>query len=278
MDDSDSERFFRCFMPALERAGRYALAIRGRLAQRPSKPGDAWTSVVTDADLGVQHYVEAVMLAEFPDWGFWGEERDASFHTGYFDTGARTQVTLDPINGTRTYRDGGDGFDILASLLHDGRIAATLSYMPARQRFYGASTRGAFVAGVDGARRALRVDNGSMTLAVYKGEAWRASLPPEVGVFDIDADYAVDDPRCCLNNVLEGAIGGYLMGPTPLLDVGATAYTVVRAGGVASLPDGRAFDYFERFDPARSGAMLVCANPALHAIVSAAIAAGGRVR
>lgn len=273
---TESDTFLECFMPALVRAGRYALEIRSRLAARPAKDGDAWTSVVTDADLGVQHYLEAVALAEFPGWNFWGEERDASFNTPYFRRDAEIMLALDPINGTRTYGDGGDGFDILISMIRRGQVEATLSYMPARQRFYGATAAGAFTALADGQRRPLRVDNTSMTLTVYKADAWRALLPAEVDVFDIVEAYGVDDPRCCLNNVFHGDIGGYLMGATPLLDVGATAFTVTRAGGIATAPDGSAFEHFEHFDPARPEPLLVCANPRLHAAVSAAIASASR--
>lgn len=271
---SDSDAFFDCFMPALVRAGRYALEIRDRIRARPTKQGDAWTSVVTDADLGVQHYLEAIALAEFPEWGFWGEERDASFNTPYFADDAEVVLALDPINGTRTYGDGGDGFDILLSMVRRGRVEATLSYMPARGRFYAASAAGAFTAAMDGSRQPLAADSTSMTLTVYKADAWRALLPAEVDVFDIVAGYTVDDARCCLNNIFHGDIGGYLMGPTPLLDVGATAFTVTRAGGLATRPDGTAFDHFERFDPARPEPLLVCSNPHLHAVVSDAIAAG----
>lgn len=273
---SDSDAFFDCFMPALVRAGRYALEIRDRLEARPAKDGDAWTSVITDADLGVQHYLEAVALAEFPRWGFWGEERDASFNTPYFDDDAEITIALDPINGTRIYADGGDGFDILVSMIRRGRVEATLSYMPARRRFYAASTAGAFTAEVGAPRRPLALDNPSMTLAVYKADAWRSLLPPEVDVFDTVSEYGVDDARCTLNNIFHGDIGGYLMGPTPLLDVGATAFTVTRAGGIATQPDGAAFDHFERFDPARPEPLLVCANPRLHAAVTGAIAADKR--
>ncbi len=273
---TDSDAFFDCFMPALVRAGRYALQIRDRLETRPAKDGDAWTSVITDADLGVQHYLEAVALAEFPRWGFWGEERDASFNTPYFERDAEITIALDPINGTRIYADGGDGFDILVSMIRRGHVEATLSYMPARRRFYGASTEGAFTAEVGGPRQPLAADHASMTLVAYKADTWRPLLPPEVDVFDIVVEYTVDDPRCCLNNIFHGDIGGYLMGPTPLLDVGATAFTVARAGGIATRPDGAPFDHFERFDPARPEPLLVCADPRLHAAVSGAIAAGPR--
>lgn len=270
---SATRRFFDCFMPALEQAGRYALEIRGRIEARPGKDGDAWTSVVTDADLGVQHYLELISLAEFPDWAFWGEERDASFHTRYFRDDVDHTLALDPINGTRLYRDGGDGFDILLSLIRRGRVLATLSYMPARRRFYGASIeRGAFVCDAGQDPRPLDATSGSMTLSVYKAEPWLDLLPDTVAVYDTVNQYAVDDPRCCMNNVFEGQLGGYLMGATPLLDVGATAFTVSQAGGLATNPDGSAFDHFHRFDPARAAPLLVCTNAELHAAVSAAIA------
>ncbi|MEO0615287.1 MAG: inositol monophosphatase family protein [Pseudomonadota bacterium] len=268
-----STQFFDVFMPALEQAGRYALEIRDRIESRPQKSGDAWTSVVTDADLGVQHYLEAVALAEFPDWGFWGEERDASFHTPYFRENAEYLLALDPINGTRIYRERGDDFDIIMSLIRNGRVEATLSYMPVRRQFYGADAEtGAFLQQSGEARAPLVVDNQSMTLAVYKADDWLASLPDAVVVYDTLAAYVSGDPRNCMNNVFHGHIGGYLMGPTPLLDVGATAFTVAQAGGFATQPDGRPFDHFSRFDPARTEPLLVCANPALHAAVSRAIA------
>lgn len=268
-----STRFFDVFIPALEQAGRYALEIRDRIESRPQKSGDAWTSVVTDADLGVQHYLEAIALAEFPTWGFWGEERDASFHTPYFPQDAEYLLALDPINGTRIYRERGDDFDIIMSLIRRGRVEATLSYMPVPRRFYGADLEtGAFSQQTGKARAPLRVDNTSMTLAVYKADNWLASLPEAVTVYDTLGGYVSGDPRNCMNNVFGGQIGGYLMGATPLLDVGATAFTVSQAGGFATQPDGRPFRHFEDFDPARAEPLLVCANPALHAAVSQAIA------
>ena len=141
------ERFFTLFMPQLEIAGRYALSLQRRLADRGDKHGDAWTSVVTDADLGVQHYLEAFVLAECPDWHLHGEEHAQSFNTRYLPAASPVRLLLDPINGTRLYRDGADSFDILLSLSIGGRLMATLSYMPARGVFYGAARdRGAFVA------------------------------------------------------------------------------------------------------------------------------------
>lgn len=270
------ERFFAQFMPQLEIAGRYALSLQRRLVNRGGKHGDAWTSVLTDADLGVQHFLEAFVLAECPDWHLHGEEYAQSFNTPYLPNASPVQLLLDPINGTRLYRDGADSFDILLSLSIAGRLMATLSYMPARGLFYGAARdRRAFTArsGAHAQKRPLQARNASMTLAVYRADEWLDRLPVDVDVFDVARDYRAADERCCMNSIFTGALGGYLFGPCALLDVGATAFTAARADGIATLPDGRGFDYFEAFDPEREGALLVCTNPALHAAVSAALAA-----
>lgn len=269
-------RFFDAFIPALEVAGNYALSIRPRLGVRSDKRGDPWTSVVTDADLGVQHFFEVLMLAKFPDWQFYGEEHAASFHTRYFADND-VCVLLDPINGTRLYRDGADNFDIIVSLTLSGQLVATLSYMPGERTLFGASRLGgAFTRRDSAARTALRLRSQDMTLAVYQAQAWQATMPDPVNVFDLIHDYAADDPRCCMNRVLDGGLGGYLFGDVALLDVGATAFTVQAAGGIVTLPDGRPVDFFDDFDGTRTSDLLVCANPELHRIVSAAVSRQSR--
>jgi fructose-1,6-bisphosphatase/inositol monophosphatase family enzyme len=259
--------FFACFMPQLITAGDYALHLQHQLGQRTLKEGDAWTSVLTDADLGVQHYIEAAAMANFPDWMFFGEEHEQSFNTRYFAQAGHYRILIDPINGTRLYRDGADSFDILMSLARGDRLIATLSYMPARRRFFGATAAGgAFTATADapGMRLPLRVANDQDSLALYQAEAWSERLPTDVAAFDLKRDYDHRDPRCCMNSLFTNELGGYLMGNCNMLDVGATAFTATAAGGVATRPDGRPFDYFSRFDGDTRGDLLVCANPALH--------------
>ena len=266
--------FFACFMPQLVTAGDYALHLQHQLGQRALKDGDAWTSVLTDADLGVQHYIEAAAMAHFPDWMFFGEERESSFNTRYFARDGGYRILIDPINGTRLYRDGADTFDILMSLARGDRLIATLSYMPARRRFFGATLEdGAFTATADAphTRLPLRVANDQRSLALYQADDWCGRLPADVAAFDLKRDYDHRDPRCCMNSLFTNELGGYLMGDCNMLDVGATAFTATLAGGVATRPDGRPFDYFSRFDGTTRGDLLVCANPVLHARVVQAL-------
>ncbi|MFK8053198.1 MAG: inositol monophosphatase [Woeseiaceae bacterium] len=263
------DEFIRRFVPAIQTAGDYALAIQASIGQREIKQGDAWTSVLTDADLGVQHFFEAIMLAEFPDWNFFGEEHAMSFNTRFFETQSTT-VWLDPVNGTRMYKDGADSFDVLLSLTISGQLAATLSYMPARKRIFGATrTQGAFTIDTRSNEKCqLRVQPAPLTLTLYQADHWRDALHPDIDVVDFVTDYAPDNPACCLNNVLTGQLGGFLFGATPLLDVGATAFTVSQAGGIACLPNGQAFNYFERFNGEQPADLLVCANPELAKLVT----------
>ncbi|MEO0576260.1 MAG: inositol monophosphatase family protein [Pseudomonadota bacterium] len=276
-------QFVDTFLPQLIIAGNYARQLQGRLQSRPeAKSGDAWTSVLTDADLGVQRYLEAYTLAQVPDWYFYGEEHAQSDNTKYFDPAARIAIMLDPINGTRLYKDGADSYDILLSLRIDDRIVATISHMPAQQITYIADC-------YDGCRRidhtgaaatsssAINVgpsNNANMTLATYQTDALAALLPASVDNVNMLTDYAADDPRCCLNSIFEGQLGGYLFCDCALLDVGATAFAVTCAGGVATKPDGNPLDVFAHFDPERREDLLVCMNPKLHDVVSKAIRRG----
>lgn len=267
------DAFLDCFMPPLVVAGDYALHLQHRLAGRAAKDGDAWTSVLTDADLGVQHYIEAVAMAHFPDWAFFGEEHEASFNTRYFEPRGEFRVLIDPINGTRLYRDGAGTFDILMALAHRDELVATVSYMPARRVFFGATSGAAFTASAETPRnrKPLRIANDQDSIALYQADTWSKRLPPDVTAFDLKRDYDRLDPRCCMNSLFTNQLGGYLMGDCNMLDVGATAFTAVAAGGVATHPDGTPFDYFSNFDGHTRGDLLVAANPALHARIVQAL-------
>ena len=266
-------RFLDLMLPAVVTAGRYALPLQPRVSVRPQKSGDDWTSVLTDADLGVQHYFETLLIAHCPDWFFYGEERDHSFNTSYFDA-SPVCVWLDPVNGTRLYRDGADSFDVLVSLTLHGKLLVTLSAMPGRQAIYGADLiHGAYRLDDDRLddRMPVAAHSQNPTLAVYQADRWRPYLPDDIQLFDVSADYRPDDARCCMNSVLTGELGGYLFGDVALLDVGATAFNVTQAGGLCSRPDGTTTDWFSAFSGLRRDDLLVCGNPALHASVTAAL-------
>ncbi|MEM8547435.1 MAG: hypothetical protein AAGF46_04640, partial [Pseudomonadota bacterium] len=215
------------------------------------------------------------VLAERPHWHLWGEEYERSGNTDYFDPDADVAVYLDPINGTRLYRDGGHTFDVLASITLRGRLLATMSHMPAQAVTLAASLERPTAWFDTGATtpRPWVAPAPADTLALYEADALRASLPPDLPIFHMLDDYRPDDLRCCLNSVFTGALGGYLFCGCPLLDVGATAFAVQQSGGIATQPDGSALDDFEHFDPRTRRDLLVTMNPALHELIVAALTA-----
>ena len=282
-DEIDARRqvsaFFAHFIPQLAIAGRFALRLQSQLRERTEdKGGDAWQSAITDADLGVQRFLEAYTLAELPDWGFFGEESAQSDNTPYFPAASRTRVALDPINGTRLYRDGSPLFDILISLTVDERLVATLSYMPGMGVLYAASAfAGNFCrTGADlGTDEPLILPDGPGAVATYRAGHLTPALSTVTKVVDLADDYSPVDPRCCLNSIFTGELTGFLMLDCALLDVGATAFAVARAGGIATRPDGSALEDFEHFDPERRQDLLVCRDRELHAAMVSALAAAG---
>lgn len=279
--DSDAKRavidFFGHLTPQLITAGRYAMQLQGQLQPRAAeKTGDAWTSAITDADIGVQQFIEAYLLAEFPHWGFYGEEHEATSNTRYFNTDADVRVMLDPINGTRLYRDGSAHFDLLISMSWRGRIVATMSYHPRLNRLYGSSAwspsflrTGERLEHVSALQVARRPD---APIGVYQASSDMLAAVRQVSaIFDFNKDYSPADRRCAVNSVFDGDLCGYLMLDCAMLDVGATAFAVVRSGGVATRPDGSALDLFENFDPTRREDLLVTIDPERHEQIAGAI-------
>ncbi|MEM9172398.1 MAG: inositol monophosphatase family protein [Pseudomonadota bacterium] len=267
------DEFVTAFTQQLTLAGRYALQLQDQLPEHSTaKHGDAWTSVLTDADIGVQQFIEAWILATHPDWGFFGEEYELSRNTRYFDPQAEVVVNLDPINGTRLYRDGASQFDLLASLTWRGQMLASVSHMPAiATTFIAAVDRPAVMHTPHSSQPIRPATPANPWLGVYQADELVARLPQSTQVFDMLNDYDKHDPRCCLNSLFTGALGGYLFLDCALLDVGATAFAVHQAGGIATDPVGRPLELFGHFDPQQHADLLVCMNHELHRDVVTAL-------
>ena len=127
-----------------EVASRLAL-LGGRIAldrfHRARVEWDADGSIVTDADLDIQHTLAAEIAATFPDDGVVGEEAEAGVRPA-----ARYAWVLDPIDGTNNFARGIPGFSISVGVLRDGMPFAGAVYDPvARWLFNGCAGRGAWL-------------------------------------------------------------------------------------------------------------------------------------
>jgi len=258
------------YLPVLAMAGDYAREIQPRISGPADKLGhNPWVQAITDADQGVQTFIEVATLARFPDAGFYGEEQEQSRHAGYFPAGADTMVWLDPINGTFLYKNQRPGWDIILSISRRGRLLAAISYMPVRERFYlGIRGYGAFTGDRNSRHVAsmspLATMPGSRVCLTYQAPDALARLRSRWDALDIVADYNPELGFDSLNDLFTGRLTAFVSNRGDLLDWGAMAFIATQAGGLATGLDGRPFDAFDNFQLGSTD-MLVATSPAVHA-------------
>jgi myo-inositol-1(or 4)-monophosphatase len=122
-------------------AGKIALDYFDR-AEVSWKPDD---SMVTDADVAVQSWLEDEIAAAFPTDGILGEE---GLTRRRRRPGARFVWVLDPVDGTNNFGRGIPGFAVSVGVLRDGVPFAGAVYDPiAGQLFTASLGQGAWVNG-----------------------------------------------------------------------------------------------------------------------------------
>jgi len=257
-------------LPLLVTAGDYARHVQPDIqGPQPKDADNAWKEAITDADLSVQNFVEVALLARYPEIAFFGEERDYSLNDKYFSPEAGTLVCLDPVNGTFLYRNQRSGWDIVASIVVEGRMVAAVSYTPGSGIFHLAvDGLGALTGCRDNctvaAMQALATRSGSRVCLTYQANEALQRLRPAFDAFDIIED---DDPGReldNLNDLFTGRLDAFICRQGDYLDWGATAYIARAAGGRATCLDGTELPVFDRFDPGAVADMLVTSSPAVH--------------
>jgi len=108
-------------------------------------------SPVTIADRRAEEIIKGMLLADFPEHGFFGEE------SGKQQAGAEFLWLVDPIDGTKSFVGGYGMFSTQIALMHRGELVLGVSSAPAAGEVAWA-TRGAG-ARIDGAL--VRVSNKS---------------------------------------------------------------------------------------------------------------------
>jgi fructose-1,6-bisphosphatase/inositol monophosphatase family enzyme len=281
MEPAEVDALVDYYLPFLVTAGDFARAIQGGIRSPKKKAGpNAWAQALTDADIAVQTFVEVATKARDPDLGFFGEESAQSANDKYFDPGAETVVHLDPVNGTFLYQHQRDGWDIILSISHRGRLQAAVSYMPARGLFYLAVRhRGALTGTRQGpalrSMQALRTQSGSRVCLTYHAPDMVHAVRDQYDAFDMVDD---DDPHGTsdnLNDLFTGRLDAFACRGGQLLDWGAIAFIVCHAGGRASNLDGTPLTAFEDFAPQAPADMLVSASPAIHREILALVNGNG---
>ena len=118
------------------------MSYRDRPIARERKPDG---TVVTEADKAVDSLLAARLKDARPDYGWLSEESLENERR----LSARRVWILDPIDGTRDFLHGGDGWTVALCLVEDGRPVLSAVVNPVRGEFYEARAgMGAFLNGV----------------------------------------------------------------------------------------------------------------------------------
>ncbi len=139
------------------------------------KPGEG---PVTEADLSIDRMLRGRLGAARPDYGWLSEESE-----GEPDRASRERVFIvDPIDGTRAFIAGEQGWGIALAVVERGRVVAAAMHLPARGDTYAAALgHGATLNGATIRASGRVVLEGATALAAsaqLKGDLWPGGAPP----------------------------------------------------------------------------------------------------
>ena len=246
---------------AARAAGPIALSFWRADPKAWDKPGDA--GPVTEADLAVNEALQAMLTAARPDYGWLSEESEAD--AARLD--ARRCFIIDPIDGTRAFIAGQEGFAHSLAVAEGDRIIAAAVHLPAMALTFSAHAGGpALLNGLP-----IRPSSAGMAGArvlTYKSatdpEHWKnGRTPPFRREFRPSLAW-----RLCL--VAEGRFDAALsVRHVWEWDIAAGSLIAERAGAVATDRHGRPM----RFNSPRATVDgMIVAGPALHGDMLAAMA------
>ena len=112
------------FFDMLGDSARAAISGVTDLATENKAAGGAFDPV-TEADKAAERALRALIEAEYPDHGIWGEEY------GWSREGAAIHWSLDPIDGTRAFVCGLPSWSVLVGLLEQGGHIGGMIDLPA---------------------------------------------------------------------------------------------------------------------------------------------------
>jgi 3'(2'), 5'-bisphosphate nucleotidase len=254
-----------CAVSLARQAGAVVASLRGGELGVDLKPGD---EPVTIADHRASQLIVAGVLAAFPRDALISEE--LAPEPGAL---ARTRVWLiDPIDGTKDFIRGSDGFAVMIGLAVDGQPVVGAVYQPTLDRLFAASPAGAYVERA-GTRAALVVSDVSSAVAarlVASASHRNADIDRVKQTLGIDDEQNIGSVGIKLCLIASGARDLYVnpSGKTKAWDTCAPQAILERAGGKLTDLFGDALDNHEL----RRVHGLVASNGLIHAEVIAKLA------
>ena len=247
-------------LDVVREAGAIAESYRGRNPRTWDKGGTA--GPVSEADLETDRFLRESLLAERPGYGWLSEETE----DGPDRLNRETVFVVDPIDGTRSFLEGGRTWAVSAAIVHKGQPVAGVIHMPARDFTYDAARgKGARLNGAAISASASTRADGARVLAARPAldpVHWKAGAPGFDRHFRPSLAYR-------LGLVAEGRFDAMLtFRPTWEWDVAAGMLIATEAGARATDQGGRTA-LFNSASARLNG--VVAAAPILHAHLTDAL-------
>lgn len=265
-------------LPFVATAGSYSAQIQKEVGMHDAKPGETiFHSALSDADVTIQAYIEVALLAKFPHVSFFSEEQEQSLNRKYFADDYELEVLLDPIDGTRSYVDSREQYQVIVTIHDRTQIVGAICHMPRRGHCYTAVRGGgAFILTEEEVRRAAQGKRHSVAGAlgpvlVFNRPDLVEKLSPHVEVVDLLTSYLETPGEHNMTDLIEGRASATLHAPCQGIDGGALALIASEAGAVVSDFSGKPLASFRTCPKRTVPDSLVATSAELHNRIVAAL-------
>lgn len=223
---------------AARSGGAILLDWMGKINPREKGPRD----LVSEADLASQQEIARILLTDFPDFGFLGEE-DTS-QTGSLSSHEYCWI-VDPLDGTTNYVHGLPSFAVSIGLARAGKVICGVVFDPIADECYTAvEGGGAHLNGRPVSASPCRQLDQSLLAASFSAKVSRDSQ--EVRQFvevltECQAVRRLGSAALNLCYVAAGRLDGYWATSVKIWDVAAGVLIAQQAGGLVTAIDGSPF-------------------------------------
>lgn len=265
-------------LPFVVTAGAYSRQIQGGVKSHdPKGDGNMFETALSDADLTIQAYLEVVLLARFPELHFFSEEQEKSLNRRYFTGQGSLEVLLDPIDGTRSYLDNREQYQIMITLHDDREIVGAICYKPRLEQCYLAVkgegcyrlSKEEMLSGAQGARVSI-VDSTGPVL-VWDAPKIVAKLTGLVDIRDLTEWYVKAPGELRSTDLIEGRASAVVHQTCQAIDGGALVFLATEAGAIATHYSGEPVGSFRGAPTRVLPDIVVSSNRRLHDQLLAAL-------
>lgn len=212
-------------------------------------------SPVTIADRRAEEIIKGMLLTDFPQHGFFGEE------SGKQQAGAEYLWLVDPIDGTKSFVGGYDMFSTQIALMHQGNLILGVSSAPAAGEVaWAARGEGARI---DGTPVRVSVRSSLEDAAVSTGNLQSLARSPKWAnlgrIFAAANRTRGYGDYYHYHRLAAGQLDAVIESDVNILDIAALSVIVSEAGGV--------FTDLQGAPPDLSTHSVLAATPALHGLL-----------